>query len=76
MPVVCAGRGRWRSGSQQSTAKSRVVGEPNDESRVVGEPIVIQDRQIRFLETIAESRVVGEPIAESRVVGEQSLNHE
>ncbi len=52
------------------------MGEPIDESRVVGEPIVIQDRQFRFLETIAKSRVVGEPIAELRVVGEQLLNHE
>ncbi len=65
MPVVCVGRGRWRSGSQQSTAKSRVVGEPIDESQVVGEPIVIQDRQFHYLEMIAKSQVVGEPIAES-----------
>jgi hypothetical protein len=50
-PVCSCLRARPVSPPGFLPAVRRVVGEPINESRVVGEPIVIQDRQFCFLET-------------------------
>ncbi len=47
------------------------MGEPIDESRVVGEPIVIQDRQFHFLET--KIRFLVNKNSFPRIVGNENL---